>query len=637
MRAPRFPLPLPDARNGDNLRAMVLHPSPQFRRRHHLDLRGPWRFAYDDADLGIDQEWADRPECFDRTIEVPYPPEAPMSGIDDPSEHAVVWYRRTFRLDEVAGFEPGKHLLVHFGAVDYQARVWLNGVPVGRHEGGHSSFTIDASEAVRGDGEQALVVRAEDHPRDLTQPRGKQFWETKPRRIWYHRTTGIWQPVWIEAASRVHILDVRWTPDPNRGSVGVHIRLNREPETPLRLRLRLMLRGDVLADDSYLVQRQESRREIGIEPVVLNVGRRRLLWSPDHPNLVDAELVLEDGEGNVVDEVNSYVGLRSIQATDGLFLLNGLPSYLRLVLSQGYWPESHLAAPSEDAIRREVGWIKSLGFNGVRIHQKVEDPRFLHECDRQGLYVWSEMASAYAYSEQAVERFTREWLDVLRRDYSHPSIVTWVPFNESWGVPNLPGDASQRAFVLAIYNLTKALDPTRPVIGNDGWEHVAADIMGVHDYALEGSLLRERYGTMAGVEAAIQGRPQHHRIQVDGAPRHGQPVVLSEFGGISFHAEPGKPWFGYSSVGSSDEMLARYEDLVSAVLDSPGIAGFCYTQLTDTEQERNGLLTAERTPKLDPERVAEITRRASKAIPGDLVLGAQEAGIVTAFGSSTAG
>jgi hypothetical protein len=395
------------------------------------------------------------------------------------------------------------------------------------------------------------------------------------------------------------------------------------------------LRGTVLVDDVYWVARQGTHREVGLDPFFVNAGRRQLLWSPRFPNLIDAELVLEDDDGTVLDEVHSYVGLRSVQAADGLFLLNGMPSYLRLVLSQGYWPESHLAAPSEEAIRREVELIKALGFNGVRNHQKVEDPRFLYECDRQGVLVWSEMAAAYVFNADVVERFTREWLEVLRRDVSHPSIVTWVPFNESWGLPDLPDSESQRAFVQGVYSLTKSVDPSRPVIGNDGWEHVVADIWGIHDYALDGAALRDRWGSMEAMERAIAGRPLHRAIQLGDVPRTGQPIVLSEMGGISFHAEPGQPWFGYGTVGDADELLAKYEELVSAVLDSPGLAGFCYTQLTDTEQEANGLLDAQRRPKVDPERIAAVTRRPSRSIPGDLVSAAQEAGIVTAFGNPT--
>ena len=259
----------------------------------------------------------------------------------------------------------------------------------------------------------------------------------------------------------------------------------------------------------------------------------------------------------------------------------------------------------------------------MRIHQKVEDERFLYWCDRLGLYVWAEMANAYEFSETAIERFTTEWLEVVRRQYSHPSIITWVPFNESWGVPDLPGDPAQRDFVRGIYHLTKAVDPTRPVIGNDGWEHIGGDIWGIHDYALDGPALRERYGTLEAVEQALQGRPQHYRAVLDDSPRGGRPVVLSEFGGISYEPKPGEPWFGYGAVKTEDDLLSKYEELIGAVLDSPALAGFCYTQLTDTEQETNGLLTAERQPKLDPEIVRAITARPSRAIPGDFIAAAQ--------------
>ncbi|MFL5757514.1 MAG: glycoside hydrolase family 2 protein [Chloroflexota bacterium] len=613
---------------------MTMHPSPQLRRRRWLDLTGPWSFGYDDADRGIRDSWPERAECFDRTIIVPFPPESKASGIGDPSEHPIVWYRRTFRLDEVEGYVPDGRVVLHFGAVDYAASVWVNGIPVGGHEGGHSSFALDISPALRGSGEQTIVVRAEDRPHDLAQPRGKQFWEPEPRNIWYHRTTGIWQPVWIEAVSRTFIQDLRWTPDTSRGRLGVDVRLNEEPADRLRLRLRLLLHDDLIADDTYLVQRRESRRDVGLEPVVLGQGRRRLLWAPGHPNLIDAELVLEDVDGTIVDEVQSYVGLRSVEATDRLFLLNGIPSYLRLVLSQGYWPESHLAAPSDEAIRKEVEAVKALGFNGVRIHQKVEDPRFLYWCDRLGVFVWSEMAAAYVFSERAIDRLTREWLEIVGRDMSHPSIVTWVPFNESWGLPNLPGDVTQRSFVRSIYHLTKALDPTRPVIGNDGWEHIVGDIWGIHDYALDGATLRERYATAEALERTILRRPQHQRVFLETDTRTDQPVVLSEFGGITVKPEAGTPWYGYGSVEEGEPFAAKYEELVTAVLESEAVAGFCYTQLTDTEQERNGLLRADRTPKVDPARIAAVTRRPSRAIPGDFVSVVQEAGVVTAYGSS---
>jgi beta-galactosidase/beta-glucuronidase len=606
------------------------HPSPQRRRAGWLDLTGPWGFAYDDGDIGLRDGWHDDPEPFGRVIQVPYPPESALSGIHDHVEHPVVWYRRTFRLSDVGGYQPGRRLLLNFGAVDYSARVWLNGKLVDRHEGGHSSFTIDLTHTLAERDDQVLVVRAEDQPLDLTQPRGKQYWETDPARIWYQRTTGIWQPVWLESVGLTYLEDLSWTPDTRRGRLGMNVRLNAEPDDGIRLRVRLSFKGFLLADDNYLVRQRDIGREIRLEADSGGVVGRRLLWSPSNPNLIDAEVVLEDREGQTLDAIASYVGLRSVEAADGLYLINGKPRYLRLVLAQNYWPESHLAAPSDDALRREVELIKSLGFNGVRIHQKVEDERFLYWCDRLGLMVWAEMANAYEFTETAVSRFTREWLEVVRRQYSHPSIITWVPFNESWGVPDLPGDPAQRDFVRGIYHLTKALDPTRPVIGNDGWEHVAGDILGIHDYALDGDGLRERYGTPDAVAASLRGRPQHQRAMLEDAPQGGRPIILSEFGGITYEPERGKPWFGYGSVRSDEELLKKYEELVTAVLDSPSIAGFCYTQLTDTEQETNGLLRADRSSKLDPELVRAITSRPSKAIPGDFISAVQEQGIQTA-------
>ena len=614
------------------------HPRPQLTRHQWTDLSGPWQFAYDDTNAGLLENWVDRPEIYDRTITVPFPPESQASGIGDPAPHPVVWYRRTFTVSQ----EDRKgRMLLHFGAVDYEARVWVNGQLVARHEGGHTPFTADiTAELVEGD-EQVVVLRAEDQPTDLTQPRGKQYWEDRPRRIWYHRTTGIWQPVWLEAVPETYITDVRWTPDLERGMLGVQVELNTQPQRPMNLRVRLSLNDVTLADDTYAVQRRETRREIALEPSGLTMSRDRLLWSPSNPNLIDAELTLfEDDEAPDAktpqqDVVQSYAGLRSAGFSNGRFLLNGRPYYLRLVLEQGYWAESHLAAPSGDALRREVELAKELGFNGVRIHQKVEDPRFLYWCDRLGLLVWGEMANAYVFSANAVERLTREWMEVLQRDYSHPCIVTWVPLNESWGVPALERDPAQQGYVRGIYHLTKALDPTRPVIGNDGWEHLASDVWGVHDYALDGGTIRERYATPESLERTLyQTQPHYRTIVLPEYRRTGEPVVLTEMGGISYAPSPGERWFGYGTVSSPDEFLAKYEDLISAIMDCSTIAGFCYTQLTDTEQETNGLLLADRTPKLDVEAVRRINRRTSKAIPGELIANIQTNMEITAFQGS---
>lgn len=616
----------------------LAHPRPLLTRDRWTDLSGPWGFAFDDADAGMAAGWFERADVFDRTILVPFPPESAASGIGDPAPHPVVWYRRTFRVaPEDRAAATGRDLLLHFGAVDYRARVWLNGRLVAEHEGGHTPFSaVVTPYLLPGDAEQTIVVRAADDPHDLAQPRGKQDWEPEPHKIWYHRTTGIWQPVWLEPVPAVRIEELRWTPDLDRALLDCRVRLNRAPSEPLRLRVRLTLQDEPIADQTMAVAvgDLEARLGIALDPGRIAMDGDRYLWSPRFPNLLQAEVELLDqasgppsGQPNApLDRVGSYVGLRAAGFANGRFLLNGRPFYPRLVLAQNYWPESHLAAPGLDPLRREAELAKELGFNGVRIHQKVEDPRFLAWCDRIGLLVWGEMANAYAYTAEAAERLLREWLEVLRRDYSHPCIVTWMPLNESWGVPDLARSPAQRHYVRALYHLTKSLDPTRPVIGNDGWEHIASDVWGIHDYALDGATLRERYGSHAALERTLEEtQPLYRSIALPDALRSGEPVMLTEFGGISHAPAAGDRWHGYGTVAGDDAFLEKYRELLDAVLDSPAISGFCYTQLTDTEQETNGLLFADRRPKADPAAIRAITGRASAAIPGDVISDLQRA------------
>jgi len=593
----------------------MIHPRPQLTRARWIDLGGTWDFAYDDSGQGFDEGWQERVDVYTRKIQVPFPPESSESGIGDTSFHPIVWYRRTF---SVSPEDRVKRLLLHCGAVDYRATVWVNGRLVATHEGGQTPFSADITPALQPDEDQILVICAEDMPQDLAQPRGKQDWLEQPHEIWYDRTTGIWQPIWLEAVAPTHISHVRWTPDLDRGVLGFSVNFQGGEQTDLCLRVQLSLHGATLADDIYAVQGTAVERQIAFDRAGM-MSREKLLWSPEHPNLVDATLTLLTGN-EVVDEVQSYVGLRSAGIGNGHFLLNGLPYYLRLVLEQGYWPESHLAAPSAEALLHEVELVKALGFNGVRIHQKVEDPRFLYWCDRLGLLVWGEMANAYVFSPTAVERLTREWLEVLDRDYSHPCIVTWVPLNESWGVPDVARDPAQRHYVQALYYLTKALDPTRPVIGNDGWEHVVSDIFSIHDYAFDGDTLRERYGNLEAVRRTLREvQPGYRSVVLPGCQHTHEPIMLTEFGGISYRPQPSTSWFGYGTVTDPEAFLSKYRELLDAILESSSIAGFCYTQLTDTEQETNGLLTANREPKFDIGAVRLITERVSAAVAGDVI------------------
>ncbi len=594
-----------------------LHFRPQLTRPGWTDLSGSWGFAFDDGSIGVSEQWQSRTDVFDRRIEVPFPFESSASGIGDTGYHPVAWYRRTMSVLP----RPGRRVLLHFGAVDYRAEVWVNGQAVAYHEGGHTPFTADITSVLDPSGEQVVVVRAADDPGDLRQPRGKQDWQPEPHAVWYDRTSGIWQPVWLEDVPETRIRGLSWRPDVDHHGLDLTVRLHADHCDDWQLALRVVLhRGDrLLADDTYAVQGAELQRRIALTESDLGIGSSDMLWTPENPNLIEATVTLLK-DGAVVDEVGSYTALRSFSASRDRLLLNGRPYFLRLVLAQNFWPESHLAAPDGDALRREVQLIKDLGFNGVRLHQKVEDPRFLEWCDRLGLMVWAEMPAAYEFSTETVARITREWMDVLERDHSHPCVIAWVPVNESWGVPALERSAAQRDFVRAMYHLTKAVDAERLVIGNDGWEQPVTDVVTVHDYTSKGQTLRDRYGTRAALAETLEHtQPLHRTILLPGIAREEAPVVISEFGGIFFDADDREGWRGYGSVRTPDGLLQGYRDLVGALLASSAVAGFCWTQLTDTQQERNGLLTAARLPKVPTEQIRAVTTQLSAAVAGDAV------------------
>ncbi|MEU5870953.1 glycoside hydrolase family 2 TIM barrel-domain containing protein [Glycomyces sp. NPDC047369] len=588
-------------------RQEVARPRPQLLRESFLDLSGEWGFAHDDADRGLAEGWCDG-RALPRSITVPYPPESTASGVGETGFHPVVWYRRELSSGDLAavGHEAGRRLIVHFGAVDYRASVWLDGRLVGSHEGGHTPFALDLTDHL-GAGPGVLVVRAEDDPLDIAQPRGKQDWHESPHAIWYHRTTGIWQPVWLESVAALHITDIRWTSDLARGTATAQVTLNRR--TDAAVRVRIAHDGEVIGEAEVRAAGTQAAVTIPLAGQDNGQHYERLLWRPGSPVLLDAWVAVGD------DEVASYLGLRSTAVADGAFLLNDRPVVLRSVLSQGYWPDTHLAAP-ESALRREAELIAELGFNSVRVHQKIEDPRFLYHADRLGLLVWGEMPATYTFSEEAVVRTTREWTEAVRRDASHPSIVTWVPLNESWGVQHVASRADQRAFAEALYHLTKALDPTRPVVSNDGWELGTSDLWTVHDYESDGAVLAARYDVPeADLRAYLGGiGPSGRRIRLAGTVDGGEPVMLTEFGGVKWApgAEAADAW-GYSEASSAEDYDRRVGDILRAVQGASigrgrraGFAGWCWTQLTDTLQEVNGLLTAEREPKLPVERLRAL-------------------------------
>jgi len=596
------------------------YPRPQLRRAEWTSLDGPWDFALDQT-----AAWSTPDEvAWDRTIVVPFAPETPASGIGETGFTLSCWYRRAFDPPPLTGDE---RLLLHFGAVDHTATVWINDRLAATHEGGYTPFTVDVTGCLQGMERQTITVRAEDDPADLTKPRGKQDWQLEPHAIWYPRTTGIWQTVWLERVGATRIDTLRWSFQMDAWDIGLEA-LIEEPgvlRSDLHLGVRLSVTDEtgaerLLADDTYRVVAGEVHRRIALSDPGIDDFRNELLWSPEKPTLVRAEVRLEGPDGALLDEVSSYLGLRSVGVQGDRFILNGRPFYLRMVLDQGYWPESGLTAPTPDALRRDIELAKAMGFNGVRKHQKLEDPRYLFWADRLGLMVWEEMPSAYRYTTRSVGRVTREWNAALLRDVSHPCIVAWVPINESWGVPDLPNNPSQRDYVQALYYLTRTIDPSRPVIGNDGWESVATDIIGIHDYAADPKVFVRRYGSAEEIPNIFRReRPNGRLLTIDGFPHAGQPLMLTEFGGVALNRpDRDAVTWGYARSETAERFAEQYRALVETVQAIPLLAGFCYTQFADTYQEANGLLYADRTPKLPLEEIAAITRGSRSAFDLEL-------------------
>jgi len=559
-------------------------PEPQFERPDWLTLNGAWDFALDDTDAGLDAHWYTAPK-FARQITVPYCFESKLSGIGDTSFHPWVWYNRQVTLP--ANWQ-GRRVLLHFGAVDYQSMVWVNGQLAGSHEGGNTPFKFDITPLLK-PGANSITVRAWDPPTDKLIPRGKQYWDPKSKGIFYTRTSGIWQSVWLEATGAAWLDSVRTHTD-TLGNVKFDGIVAHAKE------------GDQLR---ATVNSLSSTETVALDKVSASINiPNPQLWSVESPKLYDVTFEVLRG-GKTIDTVKSYFGFRTVEARDGKVWLNDKATYLKFVLDQGYWPDSILTPPTDAAIQYDIQISKAMGFNGARKHQKVEDPRFLYWADKMGYLVSGEMANAQGFDERYLERFNHEWMEAVNRDINHPSIIIWAPLNESWGVGDLR-DQKQQNHLKELYSLTQSLDGSRLVIDNEGWLHTdMTDLMAVHDYTKTGALLLDRYRNLSRTPTVIPdgGKP----ALIAGYAYNGSPIYLSEFGGIAFippgHDVPPEAW-GYSGVEkTAADALTRLDGLYHALAQIPKIIGICYTQLTDVEQEINGLMTFDRKPKFDVAKV----------------------------------
>lgn len=583
------------------------YPRPQFVRKQWENLNGTWDFAFDDENVGEKEKWYKKFQG-NLNIQVPFTYETKMSGIGDESRHDNIWYHRIFQAD-ASLLEKNRYIL-HFEGSDFVTKVWVNGEYAGIHKGGYARFSFDVTNLIK-DGENEVTVKVEDSF-DSQQPRGKQRTQNESYECWYVQTTGIWKTVWSEYVPNVHLSYVKMTPNFPQYSLELEADIEAPDEyfgdellletvitydgTPVNRTFTAIMKGHVKTSLDLFVDK-ERRLRWGVKT-----------WTPESPNLYDVEFHLHKGH-ELLDEVGSYFAMREIRIDGPNILLNGMPLYQRLILDQGYWKDSHLTPPSEEALIEDIKKIKELGYNGARKHQKIEDERFLYWCDVLGLLVWSEAPAAYRYTDYAVEEFTKEWMEMVRQNYNHPCIITWTPFNESWGVSQIETKADEQYFTEAIYYLTKSFDAYRPVIVNDGWEHTISDIITLHDYEIEGEILKRRY---IEYHDEIMTTEVYHRDAksafANGFAYRGQPVIMSEYGGIAFNN--GDIGWGYGEkVASKEAFIERFDCITTAVKEIPYICGFCYTQITDVQQEINGLLDEKRNYKLDPAIIREINER----------------------------
>lgn len=562
------------------------YPRPQFVRNDWVNLNGEWSYEFDFGKSGTHRNLQNS-NCLKDRIQVPFCPESKLSGVEYTDFINCMWYQRMIDIPENW---TGKNIYLHFGAVDYYAEIYLDGNFVQRHYGGSSSFSVDITRQVKAGMRHNLVVRVTDDLRSGKQTGGKQSPTFYSNGCLYTRVTGIWQTVWMEAVDRKGLKSAVLRPDIDQEQLFVSPEFFLESDNEIEV---------ILKEGEKTIA---SRKASCVNGTMLVLPVRKMkLWSPENPFLYDIVYRIKDKQGNLLDEVTSYVGMRKIHTADGKFYLNNQPYFLRLVLDQGYYPDGIWTAPSDEALRKDIQLGKDAGFNGARLHQKVFEERYHYWADKLGYLTWSESASwAMNHDDElAARNFIAEWTEVVIRDRNHPSIVTWTPFNESWGA----GNVVYPRLVRDVYRITKAIDPTRPINDASGDKHILTDIWGVHNYQQDPKILAD---ALIGRE----GEEPYRNIRDDKslAVYEGQPYIVSEFGGIGWMKpeENGTSW-GYGAVPEAmEDFYKRLEGLVQAMGSSNIVVGFCYTQLTDVEQEKNGIYYYDRTPKFDMNRIKAI-------------------------------
>lgn len=555
------------------------HPNPQFQRKDWLNLNGEWDFEFDFGNSGLRAGVLEKDE-WSRKINVPFCPESKLSGIEYTDFIAAVWYRKSVTVTEA---QLEGRVLIHFGAVDYETYLYVNGEEAGCHKGGYTSFTFDITEFLTA-GENIIAVNARDDVRDPLVPRGKQSELYNSHGCDYTRTTGIWQTVWLEFVPKAYVKSFKLFPDTVNATLGVSAVVEGEGA----------FKAEAFYDGRLVGSFEKTAAGFVSGDIKLSETH---LWEVGCGRLYDLKITFGD------DEISSYFGLRDIRIDGYKVLINGKSVFQRLVLDQGFYADGIYTAPSDEALEKDIRLSLAVGFNGARLHQKVFEPRFLYHCDRLGYIVWGEFGNwGLDYSRDgALEAMLPQWCESVARDFNHPAIVGWCPFNETW---DRDGRKQNDELLRIVYRVTKQLDETRPCIDTSGNFHVETDIFDVHDYEQKVEIFKGNYDRLMTEGVLFEHFPD--RQEYDGK----KPAFVSEYGGIQWSlGSRGDAW-GYGNAPKSEqEFIDRYKGLTDALLDNERMFGFCYTQLYDIEQEQNGLYYYDRSPKFDPEIFRRINSR----------------------------
>ena len=569
------------------------YPRPQLRREEWLPLNGQWQFDFDDDNSGLKRRLFLGGTDLPLQINVPFTYQYKASGINESDCHEVLWYKRSFSLTDK---QLSRRTLLCFNGCDYIADVWVNGCHVITHQGAYSAFNADITDCVSR--ENVIVVRCFD-PLDSTIPRGKQSWTNERFGCWYVPNSGIWQSVWIEFFDTDCLDGYSLIPNIDDCSFGGELTtLYGRADT---VRFTVSFNGKVIKTAQLSLDGKYTRYNVCL--MEQNFVDEDMYWSVGRPNLIYVDIELYVG-GSLADALHTRFGMRKISVNDGIICLNNTPVYQRLILDQGYFAESGITPPSVEAIKRDIELSMAMGFNGARKHQKIEDPYYYYYAEEMGFLVWCEMPSAYNFNSVEQQLVMREWQEIVRSCRNYTSVICYVPLNESWGVRKILTDGSQQDFARSLYYATRALDGSRIISTNDGWENVdASDIVSVHDY----SMTPDGFAVKYAPETLDMVYPQQRKLLCEGVTYQGAPVLMTEFGGIAMQSEVNGGNWGYN-VGAKDknEFYSRYGKLIKGVADMY-FQGFCYTQLTDAQQEVNGLLDEYHNPKFDVERIKKLT------------------------------